>query len=166
MSFGLDIQCATVVIRKGKVVRSTGINIDCNTHMKGIDAEETCRYLGMEETMGINQQLIKKRIKKEYYQRVRQILKTQLNAKNKIWAINSLAMPVITYIFGVVDRLRSDLQKIDRKTRKLLILAGAYRQNADIDKLYFNRLDGGRGHTLYLQRLVLLGHWVKAWQET
>ena len=45
MSFGLD-ECDTVVIRKGKIVPSTGINIDCNTHTKSIDAEETYRYLG------------------------------------------------------------------------------------------------------------------------
>ena len=39
--------------------------IDCNTHTKSLDAEETYRYLGMEEDTGINQQMMKERIKKE-----------------------------------------------------------------------------------------------------
>ena len=93
MTFGLD-KCATVVFRNGMIVHSTGINIDCNTHIKSIDAEGTYRYLGMEENTGINQQLMKERIKKEYYQRVRHVLKTQSNAKKQSTGIYSLAKPV------------------------------------------------------------------------
>ena len=65
---------------------------------------------------------MKERIKKEYFHRIERILKIQLNAKKKIFAIKSLAIPVMSYSYGVVEWLRFHLQKIDRKTRKLLTL--------------------------------------------
>ena len=111
MTFGLG-KCATVNIRHGKVIQSDGVDIDQDTQIRNIDAEETYRCLGMEEFGGIRQQLMKERIKKEYYHRIKRILKTQLNAKNKILAINSLAIPVISYSYGIVKWLKSDLQKI------------------------------------------------------
>ena len=104
MTFGLD-KCATVNIRNGKVIQSNGVDIDRDTHIRNIDAEETYRYLGMEEFGVIRQQLMKERIKKEYYHRIKRILKTQLNAKNKILAINSLALPVISYSYGMIEWL-------------------------------------------------------------
>ena len=39
----------------------------------------------------------------------------------------------------------ADLQIFDRKIRKLLTLGGAHYPNADVDRLYFNRTDGGKG---------------------
>ena len=132
-------------LKKGKVVLGNGIDIDCNTHIRNLDAEETYKYLGTEEVGGIKQEVMKEKIKKVYYQRVKQILKTQLNAKNKIIAINNLAIPVVSYSYGILEWLRSDLQKIDRRTRKLLTLAGAHHPNADVDRLYFSRSEGGRG---------------------
>ena len=83
--------------------QSNGIDIDQDTHIRNIDAEETYRYLGMEEIGVIRQQLMKEKIKKEYYHRIKKILKTRLNAKNKILAINCLALPVISYSYGIVE---------------------------------------------------------------
>ena len=38
---------------------------------------------------------MKEKIRKEYNRRVRLILRTELNGRNKVEAINSLAVPVI-----------------------------------------------------------------------
>jgi hypothetical protein len=38
---------------------------------------------------------MKERLKKEYTRRLRMILKSELNAKNKITAIGTLAVPVL-----------------------------------------------------------------------
>ena len=51
MTFGLN-KCATVNIRNGKVIQSNGVDIDQDTQIRNIDAEETYRYLGMEEFGG------------------------------------------------------------------------------------------------------------------
>jgi hypothetical protein len=46
---------------------------------------------------------MKERLKKEYTRRLRMILKSELNAKNKITAIGALAVPVLRYSFGMIN---------------------------------------------------------------
>ena len=70
---------------------------------------------------------------------------TELSAKNKIQAIGSLAVPVLIYTFGTVNRHQEELQKLDRKMRKLLTIHGQHHPQADVDRLYDPRKQGGRG---------------------
>ena len=53
------------------------------------------KYLGVDESDGIQLSKMKEKIRKEYNRRVRLILRTELNGRNKVEAINSLAVPVI-----------------------------------------------------------------------
>jgi hypothetical protein len=46
---------------------------------------------------------MKDRLKKEYTKRLRMILKSELNAKNKIIATGALVMPVLRYSFGIIN---------------------------------------------------------------
>ena len=78
-------------------------------------------------------------MKKEYLRRLRLVLGTELSAKNKIRAIGSLAVPVLRYTFGIVNWHREELQKIERKTRKLLTIHGPHHPKADVDGLYVPR---------------------------
>ena len=57
---------------------------------------------------------------KEYDRWVQQILKTELNMKHKITAINTLDVPVLVYIFGIVNWLRKQIGKTDQNLRKQL----------------------------------------------
>jgi len=59
---------------------------------------------GTEESEGIIQhQQMKERLKKEYTRRVRMVLKSELNAKNKITEVGVLAVQVLRYGFGTID---------------------------------------------------------------
>ena len=49
---------------------------------------------------------------------------TELSPKNKIQATGSLAGPVLRYGFGNVNWHQEELQKLDRKARKLLTIHG------------------------------------------
>ena len=49
------------------------------------------------------------------------ILKSELNARNKITAIGALAVRVLRYSFGIINWRNEEIKKIDRKTRKMLI---------------------------------------------
>ena len=84
-------------------------------------------------------------MKKEYLRRLRLVLGTELSAKNKIQAIGSLAVPVLRYCFGIVNWHQEELQKLDRKTRKLLTTHGQHHPKADVDRLYVPRKQVGRG---------------------
>ena len=55
----------------------------------------TQKYLGVDENDGIQYSKMKEKIRKEYTKRVRLILRTELNGRNKVQAINSLAVSVI-----------------------------------------------------------------------
>ena len=77
--------------------------------------------------------------------RLRLVLGTELSAKNKIQAIGSLAVPVLIYSFGIVNWHQEELQKLDRKTRKLLTINGQHHPNADVNHLYVPRKQEGRG---------------------
>jgi len=56
-----------------------------------------------------------------------------------------LTVPVFRYSFGIVNWLQEELQKLDRKMRKLLTIHGQHHPKADADRLYFPRQQGGRG---------------------
>jgi hypothetical protein len=63
----------------------------------------------------------------------------------KFKQFGSLAVPVFKYSFGIINWHQEELQKRDRKTRKLLTIDGQHHQKADIDHLYASRKQGRRG---------------------
>jgi hypothetical protein len=77
--------------------------------------------------------------------RLRLVLGTELSAKNKIQAIVSLAVPVLRYSSGIIIWHQTELQKLDRKTRKLLTIHGQYHSKANVDRLYVPRKQAGKG---------------------
>jgi hypothetical protein len=65
---------------------------------------------------------MKERLKKKFTRRLRMILKSELNAKNKITAIGALAVTVLRYSFGIINCRLQEIKKKDRKTRKILTM--------------------------------------------
>ena len=94
MTFGLD-KCAKATFIRGKLKCTSSIVLDIDTKIKKLYQEETYKYLGIEEGDGIQQGKMREKIRKEYYRRVRAVLQSKLNAKNKLEAINTLAIPVV-----------------------------------------------------------------------
>jgi len=90
----------------------------------------------------------KEKLKKEYLRRLRLVLSTELSAKYKIQAIGSLTVLELRYSFGILNWHQEDLQKLDRKTRKLLTIHGQHHKKADLDRFYVPRKQGGRGFML------------------
>ena len=82
---------------------------------QSLDQEGVYNYLGINEGDGIPHAAMKVKVRKEYYRRRRLVLKSELNAANRFEAINTLAVPVVTYSFNIVNwklvRLRGWTQK-------------------------------------------------------
>ena len=79
---------------------------------------------------------------------MRSILRSELNARNRIKAINFLALPVVTYCFSIINRSRTEIKKVDTnytKIRKLLTMHRMLDPKYDANRLYFPRKEGGRG---------------------
>ncbi|KAI5731018.1 hypothetical protein M8J77_003330 [Diaphorina citri] len=145
MKFGLD-KCAKVIIDKGKVRQRDNILEEESTlSIRELESGESYKYLGVLEDEHIDQKKMKVNIKKEYIRRVRLTLQTELNSKNKIEALNSLAVPVVEYGFGIIDWTKEEIRKFDRKTRKLLTMNKCLHPKSDVDRIYLPRKDGGKG---------------------
>ena len=82
--------------------------------------EEGYKYLGILERDGICQEKIKEKVQKEYYKRVRVVVKSKLNGGNVINAINMWVVATVRYGAGIINRNKGELHKIDQQTRKLL----------------------------------------------
>ena len=99
--------------------------------------------MGQDEDTEFNEALNKERVTKEYLQRVRKILSSELYASNKLTFHNIFAIPVITPTFGIINWAKEELHNIDFKNRKLLTSTSSFRINSDIDRLcsYRNNKD-------------------------
>ena len=71
-----------------------------------------------------------------YLQRMRQVLKSQLNGKNNIQAINTYSLPVIRYPAGIISWPLEEMQAANVKTRKLLTMHGTFHPKSSILRLY------------------------------
>ena len=117
MEFGLD-KCTKATVIKGKLTKTSNIVLNQDTAIKELDQEGTYKYLGINEGDGIQHSKRKEKIRKEYYRRTRMVLKSELNAINKIEAINTVATPVQTYSFKILNWTAEDIKNLDRKNEK------------------------------------------------
>jgi len=143
MNFGLE-KCARICLKRGRVQSKMHIGKTFENDIKDLDPRKAYKYLGIEENFDLQHKNEKEKLKKEYLRRLRLILGTELSAQNKIQAIGSLAVPVLRYSFGNVNLYQEELQKLDRKTRKLLTIHGQHHSNSEVDRLYVPRKQGGR----------------------
>ena len=143
MEFGID-KCASVTIKKGQKISTEGVTLPDGTTLQDVK-DEGYRYLGILEADKICNAKMKEVTERTYLQRVKKLLKSQLDGKSTFQAINTWAVPVIRYSAGILDWTKNELQDLDRKTRKKLKLSGSHHPQADVDRLYIPRKAGGRG---------------------
>ena len=143
MEFGLDTY-AEASFKRSKKVSAEGIPLNDNQVIQNLDQAETYKYLGMEEEEGVQHHKIKVKIRKEYKRRIKLVLKSELNARNKIATINTLAVPVILYSYGVTDWKLDKIQDLDRMTRQQLCMNQMLAKKADVDRIYLPCQEGGR----------------------
>ena len=108
MEFGID-KCAKASFKRGKKVSAEGIPLNDNQVIQDLDQAETYKYLGMEEGEGVQHHKMKLKIRKDYKRRIKLVFKSELNARNNIAAINTLAVPVTPYSYGVIDWKLDDI---------------------------------------------------------
>ena len=144
MEFGIS-KCAKVSFIRGKLRKTCNVQLDENTTIKDLEQEHYYKYLGVDEGEGIQHAAMREKLRRELLRRTRLILKTDLNSKNKITAINTLALPVITYSYNIIHWNLTDIRKLDVKIRKLLTTHNMHHPKSDVERLYLPRCSGGRG---------------------
>ncbi|XP_055368950.1 uncharacterized protein LOC129604859 [Betta splendens] len=88
MSFGLE-KCGRMVTKRGKVIHTEGVSLPEGTIA---DIEDNYKYLGIPQANGNLEQATRNAATSKYLLRVRQVLRSQLNGKNKSRAINTEAL--------------------------------------------------------------------------
>ena len=121
--------------REARKVSAEGIPLNDSQVIQDLDQAETYKYLGMQEGEGIQHHKMKVNMRKEYKRRIKLGLKSELNARNKIAAINTLAVPVILYSYGVIDWKLVEIQDLDRMIRKQLCMNWMLAMKADVDRI-------------------------------
>lgn len=144
MEFGLD-KCAKVSITRGKITEGTAITLPDGNEIKNLDLEEQYKYLGLLESDNFATEQIKNKAKEQYKRRLRLILKSKLHGRNQTQAINTFAIPVLTYPAGIIKFTQEEKRTLDTMTRKQMTIHGSLHPRADVDRLYLPRKEGGRG---------------------
>ena len=142
MQFGIK-KCGVLIMERGKVIRTDGIRLPDGQHMKDIDATGYT-YLGILETDKIKEKEMKEKFSREYLRRLRLMLRSKLNGRNKIMVVNTWAASVIRYGAGILKWNTDELKSLDRRTRKLMTMHGGLHPKSDIDRVYLSREMGGR----------------------
>ena len=92
MEFGLD-KFVKATFKRWRLADSSNIEFDVNT-IQDLEQEGAYKYLEVSEGDRVQRSQIKEKIRKEYYRRIRMVLKSELNSENKLEATNTLAVRV------------------------------------------------------------------------
>ena len=144
MDFGIE-KCSMLVIKRGKKTTSDGIKLPDNIVIKSLKEGEGYKYLGLLQIDEVQEKEMKRNVSNEYKRRVRKILGTKLNGDNIIKGINSWVIPVLRYSAAFLNWTKTELQWMDRRTRKLLTMHNGLHPRSNVDRTYIPRKEGGRG---------------------
>ena len=132
-------------MEKGKIVKSVGIELPDGKVIKSLQEGESYKYLGILEADKFLEETMKLNVSKEYIRRFKKVLKSKLNGGNLVRRVNTWTVSLLRYSAAFVSWRKSELQAIDRKTRKLFTIYEASHPRSDVDRLYMPRKEGGRG---------------------
>ena len=82
MEFGIK-KCGLLFLRRGVVAKSEGIGLPNGEIMKSFE-DDGYKYLGILEMNDIMSKQMKEKVRLEYVRRVRAVLRSKLNGRNKI----------------------------------------------------------------------------------
>ena len=132
-------------MEKGKIVKSVGIELPDGKVINSLQEGKSYKYLGILEADKFLEEKMKLNVLREYIRRLIKVLKSKLNGGTLVREVNTWAVSLLKYSAAFVSWGKSELQAIDRKTRKLFTIYGALHPKSDVDRLYIPTKEGGRG---------------------
>jgi hypothetical protein len=141
MTFGLN-KCRTLHIKSGKI---SDPEQETFQGIRSMSMEQKYKYLGIKQARIIDYTSIKQDITKEFQNRLNMILKTELNARNTTKAINTFAIPILCYTFGITKWTVTDLDRLQGIIRTTLTKYGTHHPHANSERMVIPRKEGGTG---------------------
>ena len=144
MEFGIK-RSGELVLKRGKLVSFERVEMPDGERIKEIE-KNRYKYLGILEYNKIKESKMKENFWREYLRRTKLIMKSRLSGRNKITAINTWGVSLMRYgDISIVKWTKSELDEIDRKTRKVMTMNKELHPRSDVDRLCVSRMEGGRG---------------------
>ena len=122
MSFGLN-NCASLELRRGRQVASSGIDLPDNKHIREVE-EEGYKYFGISQLDQTLNTKMKGKITSEYIRGVKKLCRSKLSGGNLINGVNAWAVGELRYGASSLEWTMEELTNMDRKTRKMLAMNG------------------------------------------
>lgn len=146
MNLGID-KCKINSIIKGKhhITDPYILNTQRNLQIDNMEITDTYKYLGYSQSTGLDHSKIKEELSKKYADRINRILRTELSGRNTIKAVNTYAVPVLTYSFGIIKWTTTDLDRLNRLTRTTCNKNNIHHIHSATERFNLKRKLGGRG---------------------
>ena len=144
MKMGTD-KCKIIQIEKGQLINSEGFNIDESQTIELLTENDNYKYLGYLQLKGIKHTIIKDNLKQLFNNKVHSILKTKLNSTNVIKAINTFAIPLLTYSFGIIKWSNTDLDELTRSIRVSMTKHRMHHPKGAVERMELPPEEGGLG---------------------
>ena len=101
--------------------------------------KENCKYLGILKTDRIKHVPMKVKFKKKYFRRMRKLFETKLHNINLIKGIITWTVSLVRYLRPFLKWTREELQQMDQRIRKLMIVEKALHPRDDLERLHVSR---------------------------
>ena len=108
MEFGIE-KCATLVMEKGKIVKSVGIELPDGKVIKSLQEGESYKFLEILEADKFLEEKMKLNVLKEYIRSLRKVLKLKLNGRNLVRGVNTWAVSLVRYSAAFVSWRKGEL---------------------------------------------------------
>lgn len=143
MQFGID-KCKTFSIQDQAVVLEP-YTLSTGEIVEPLDENTYYKYLGFQQAHQISHNHTKSEVTRKFRHRLNTILKSQLNSRNIVKAINTYAIPILTYTFGIIKWSQTDLIKLQRTINTTMTAHRKHHPRSCIQRLTLPRSEGGRG---------------------
>ena len=139
-------KCSVVHIKRGvKVEDAESLAFDESSVMKCLEEGAQYKFLGVLESTRQEDQIAFKLAAELYLNRMSIIWSSPLSDFNRIVAFNQYALPALTYLMWTQHLPITELQRIDREMRKIVVEQGGKHPLGSTGLCHLTRQSGGRG---------------------
>ena len=138
-------KCAVVNVKRGCLQElAPGLKIDEQQLIKSLTEDSQYKFLGVLESIKQEDSLVLESAARVYLQRLSVIWSSPLSDHHKVVATNQFVLPVLVYFMWTQVWPITELQRLDRESRKIMVENGGKHPLGTSDLLYLPRKVGGR----------------------
>ena len=124
---------------------TSGLRVDENICVPNLEEGNQYKFLGVSETVRQEERMSLECAAKEFLGRMSIIWSSPLSDRNWVTASNQFALPVLAYLMWTQHWPVTELKKLDREARKIIVENGRKYLSGSTAILYIPREMGGRG---------------------